>query len=441
MTTYSFPSLSRRDFLNRSAILAAALPLALATRGSLQGADAPSNRIRIGVMGTSRNSIGGDGRGTSLARQLAAQPGAEIAYICDVDQRNVEKAIESVSKHQAQAPRGVTDFRHILDDKSIDALVIAAPDHWHAPAAIAACAAGKHVYVEKPCSHNAQEAVWLVEAARKYDRVVQHGTQRRSWPGVREAIARLHDGIIGRVIAGHCWYFNDRPSIGRGKPAEVPEWLNWDLWQGPAPRVPFRDNVVHYNWHWFWNWGTSEVGNNGVHTLDVVRWGLSVDAPQRVTSGGGRYRYDDDQETPDTNIVTFDCGDSTITWEGRSWGKRAPWAPDNEIAFYGENGTLAIRGGSYTVYDPAGKEVSKGQGPGGDLQHLANFLEAIRGDAKLNAEIAEGAKSTLLSHLANIAYRTGNTLAYDNQQQRIIDDEQAMKLWARDYEHGWKPAF
>lgn len=434
-----FPSLSRRSLLGRAALLAGTLPLAM--KPSAWGASAPSNRIRIGAMGTSRNRLDGDGRGTHLAKQLASLPGAEIVYICDVDERNVGKAIKSVMEHQDHKPQGVTDFRRILDDESVDALVIATPDHWHAPAAIAACAAGKHVYVEKPCSHNPQEALWLVEAARKHRRVVQHGTQRRSWPGLQEAIAKLHDGVIGRVIAGRCWYFNERPSIGQGSATEVPPWLDWKQWQGPAPRTPYRDNVVHYNWHWFWDWGTGEVGNNGVHTVDVVRWGLGVDAPQRVTSGGGRYRYDDDQQTPDTNVVTFDCGDQSIVWEGRSWGGRPPAAPDRQIAFYGEQGTLTIQGAGYHIYDPSGKEIDKGRGNAGDVDHLSNFLESIRGDAKPNADIGEGAKSTMFCHLANIAYRTGHTIEYDAQQQQIAGDPQAMQLWQREYEKGWQPSF
>jgi predicted dehydrogenase len=440
MTHHLQSTLSRRAFLGGSVSLIGALPQARCS--ILYGADAPSHRVRIGVMGTSRNSIGDDGRGTGLAVQLAAMPGAEIVYVCDVDKRNVGKAIDSVSEHQPQKPKGVSDFRHILDDPSVDALLIAAPDHWHAPAAIAACAAGKHVYVEKPCSHNAQEALWLVAAARKYDRIVQHGTQRRSWPGIREAIEQLHEGIIGRVISGHGCYFNDRVSIGRSQATPVPDWLDWDQWQGPAPRESFRDNVVHYNWHWFWNWGTSEVGNNGVHTIDVLRWGLGVDAPHRVTSSGGRYRYDDDQETPDTNVVSFDCGDRVITWEGRSWGKRAPWSPEYEITFLGEDGMLAIHGGGYTVFDASGKPLSKAGGRGGDQDHLANFLNAIRGDAQLNAEIDEGVKSTLFCHLANIAFRTGGAIDYDGAQRRIRgDDAQATKLWGREYEEGWQPKF
>lgn len=433
------PQTSRRDFLRRSAFLAGSL--SAATVMPFFGAEAPSNRLRIGAMGTSRNQIGGDGRGTTLAKELAGLPGVEIAYICDVDERNIGKAIESVMKNQDQKPQGVTDFRRILDDKSVDALVIATPDHWHAPAAIAACAAGKHVYVEKPCSHNAQEAMWLVEAARKHNRVVQHGTQRRSWPAIREAIGKLHDGVIGRVLAGRCWYFNDRPSIGLGKKVTVPNWLDWNQWQGPAPRNTYQDNFVHYNWHWFWHWGTSEVGNNGVHTIDVVRWGLEVDAPKRITSGGGRYRYDDDQQTPDTNVVTFDCGDCTLTWEGRSWGRRAPWSPENEIAFYGEKGTLAIHGGRYQIFDPSGKEIDKGQGRAGNLDHLNNFVESIRDHAEPNANITEGAKSTMFCHLANIAYRTARTIDYDGKNQQIVDDSEARKLWGRDYEPGWKPIF
>ena len=434
-------SVSRRRFLRRSAAWAAgglAVPVLL----PVLGADAPSNRLRVGVMGTSRNSVGGDGRGTELAVNFAGLPGVEVAYVCDVDERNVPKAIESVMTRSkpARAPQGIGDFRRILEDRSVDALVIAAPDHWHAPAGILGCMTGKHVYVEKPCCYNPHEGELLVMAARKYQRRVQHGTQRRSWPALREAVQKLQAGEIGRVLFAKAWYYGPRPSIGKGKTAQVPAWLDYNLWQGPAPERPYRDNVVHYNWHWFWHWGTGELGNNGVHSLDVCRWGLGVEYPVRVTSSGGKYRYpEDDQETPDTSVVSFDFGGSTISWEQRSWADRTPLDSPHEILFYGEKGSLGIEGGSYTIFDLKGQEINKGAGHGGNRAHLENFVNAIRLSTPLNAEIEEGFKSALLCHLGNIAYRTGGSLQFDGQERKILNDRAAEKLWIREYRKEWQP--
>lgn len=192
----------------------------------------------------------------------------------------LQKRVASyLSDNHATKPQVVADFRRILDDKSVDVLVVAAPNHWHAPATILGCSAGKHVYVEKPCSHTAQEGEWAVQAARKNNRVVQMGSQRRSWPVVQEAIERIHKGDLGQVLYARCWYNNRRPAIGSGTQQTPPEWLNWDLWQGPSTRVDFKDNIVHYNWHWHWHWGNGELGNNGIHGIDVARWGLQVHFP------------------------------------------------------------------------------------------------------------------------------------------------------------------
>lgn len=430
--TLTLHMIPRRKFLRSTAGAVIAFPAILRSAS-------PNSKVVVAVMGVSRNSTGGDGRGTEVAVGFAGLPSVEVSALCDVDEMHLGKAIESVSRKSRKPPRGERDFRRLLEDKTIDAIAIATPDHWHAPAAILACAAGKHVYVEKPCSHNPREGELLVAAARKHQRAVQHGTQRRSWPGIREAIEKLREGTIGRVLSARAYYFNKRPTIGRGKTVPVPAGLDWPLWQGPAPEREFRDNFVHYHWHWFWHWGTGELGNNGVHTIDVCRWGLGVEQPGTVTSAGGKLRYDDDQETPDTNIATFDFGSSTITWECRSWAARVPSDPEHEVIFFGENGSLAIKGGGYTICDLAGKEVARGTGPGGNESHLQNFIDAIRGEAKLNAEIEEGHKSTQLCHLGNIAWRTGRTVHVDAKTGRVANDDDAMKLWRREYRGGWEP--
>ncbi len=428
-------TIDRRGFLGLAAGLA----------GSAALARSPNEKIVLGVMGTSRayGAPKNPGRGAGLAIGLAGLPGAEVAYVCDVDRKHLDAAAADVAAKQARPPKAVADFRKILDDKSVDALVIAAPDHWHAIAAILGCQAGKHVYVEKPCSHNAREGELLVAAARKHRRVVQHGTQRRSWKSHVEAVEALRQGAIGRVLYARCSYlFSDRPSIGRGKAVPPPEHLDWALWQGPAPDREYRDNAVHYNWHWFWHWGTAELGNNGVHTIDVARWGLGADTPVLVSSIGGRLRYDDDQETPDTSLATFQFSDGTfITWEQRSWGAKMPADPGHQIAFFGDRGALTISGGSYSITDRSGAEVAKGSSNGGDAVHLhlQNFLDAIRGTAKANAEIEEGHKSALLCHLGNISLRTGRTIRLDPKTRQIAGDPEAARLWGRDYRDGWEP--
>jgi predicted dehydrogenase len=435
------PNFTRRSFLKQSGYAGAGLAL-FSVLPAIRGAEVSSNRIRVGVMGTSRSSSGGDGRGTELAVDFASLPGVEVAYVCDVDERNVPKAVESVvtKARQVKPPLGVKDFRRILDDKSVDVLVIATPDHWHAPAAILGCSAGKHVYVEKPCSHNAHEGELLVAAASKHRRLVQHGTQRRSWPALKEAAEELRSGVIGRVLFAKCLYFGPRPSIGRGKVVAAPVWLDFELWQGPAPERPYRDNLVHYNWHWFWHWGTGELGNNAVHFLDVCRWMLALDYPLSVTSSGGKYRFpDDDQETPDTNIVSFDYGSTTVTWEQRSWAPRTDQDSKADILFYGENGILTIAGNGYTIHDLKGNKLQERSANGGNRAHLQNLIGGIRNGTRLNAVIEDGAKSALLCHLGNIAWRTGHTIHADAKTGRIVSDRAAQALWRRDYRKGWEP--
>jgi predicted dehydrogenase len=423
-------SIHRRQFIQKGAVAAAAWGV-LASAERPLWADSPNDKPAIGIMGL-------NGRGTELAGAFLSA-GAHVAYLCDVDNRAIDKASEVVAKVQSARPEGVKDFRRILDDSKVDALVVAAPDHWHGPATILACTAGKHVYVEKPACHNPQEGEMMIAAARKYNRVVQVGTQRRSMPAIMEAVKVLRSGELGRVLFARGWYNNSRPSIGRGKPASPPSWLDFDLWQGPAPERPYRDNLVHYNWHWFWHWGTGELGNNGIHALDVCRWGLGVDYPLRVSANGGKYFYDDDQETPDTHVVTFDFGDKGITWEGRNWHRRGFEGTMFGMEFYTEQATLVIDGGGYQVLDAKGKQTA-GESGGESLQpHLMNFLACLRSGERPHADIEEGHKSTLLCHLGNIAYRTGHTLQLDPSGGHILNDPDAEKLWGREYRSGWEP--
>jgi predicted dehydrogenase len=438
---------TRRKFLLESAaICAAGAGLTSLSRayGDAVGTTSPSQRVRVGIIGASRYATGGPGRGTHLATTLAKLPGVEVAYICDVDESHVAYAtaeVTKVLKDGTNPPRGVSDLRRVLDDKSVDAVAIATPDHWHAPAAILACAAGKHVYVEKPCCHNPHEGEMLVAAAKKHNRFVQHGTQRRTWPAMREATERLRAGEIGRVIQAKTFYFSGRGTIGNGKAVPVPQGLDWPLWQGPAPQRAFHDNYLHYTWHWFWHWGTGELGNNGVHFIDQARWGLGVDYPTRVTFAGGKYRFPgDDQETPDTGLASFEFGDKLLTWEFRSWGNRAPSDPDCDVMFIGEKGSLVCRGGAYTIHDPKGVKIDQGAGESSDSTHLDNFIKTIRGDGTLHAPIDEGFKSALLCNLGNISFRTGRAVQLDPGTHQITGDPQAAALWRREYQPGWEPA-
>ena len=423
----------RRQVLRGGVILgAAALAPRLWTRAAY-AADA-GDKVVVGVMGMSR--------GMSVAGGFAALPGAQVKYVCDVDEARAAQGAAAVAKSGKTSPQTVKDFRRILDDPEVQALVVAAPNHWHAPAAILALLAGKHVYVEKPCSHNPREGELLVEAAGKTGKVVQHGTQRRSYPKLIEGIARVRSGEFGPVRFCRSWYTNSRKSIGKGKEAMPPAGLDYSLWQGPAPDRPYRDNVVHYNWHWFWHWGNGELGNNGVHGLDLCRWGLGVDYPKKVTSSGGRYCFQDDQETPDTHVVNFDFGDKLITWEGRSCLPSAIDGSGFGVAFYGEKATMLTTGGNgYRILDHKGKELEKVEDKAGDAPHFQNFIDAVKGSAKASADASEAHKSTLLCHLGNMAHRLERTLHLElkGDAAAVADKEVNALYWSREYRKGWEP--
>ena len=303
---------------------------------------------------------------------------------CDVRQARKGRRED----RRAKPPRIEKDFRRLLDDKSIDAVAIATPDHWHALMTVMACQAGKDVYVEKPASHNVVEGRRMVEAARKYDRVVQLGTQRRSTPHVREAIDHVRSGALGKVAMARAWSHQKRENIGHGQPGTGPAGIDYAMWQGPAPDRPFYANRLHYKWHWFWHWGTGELGNNGIHGVDVARWGLGVDAPLAVSSGGGKYVFDDDQETPDTQITTWEFPNACLVWEHRIWSNHPTEGSLFGIAFLGEKGTLII--------DDKGWRVEEGDGAqgkpdaNGQARHVQNFLDCVKSREKPNADIEIG---------------------------------------------------
>jgi predicted dehydrogenase len=440
---------SRRDFIKKSV----GISIAAATGSLLNESSALSySRIRGANDRVHISVIGVNSRGDALAQTFAGQEGFDVLHICDVDSRAISKCIERLKDHQQINVEGFGDFRKSLESKDIDAVVIATPDHWHAPAALLAVQAGKHVYVEKPCSHNPAEGEILVKAAAKYGKIMQMGSQRRSYPNVINAVEELRNGIIGRAYFAKGWYTNNRGPIGIGKEIPVPEWLNWELWQGPAPRKLYKDNIVHYNWHWFWNWGTGEALNNGTHMVDLMRWGLGVNYPVRVSSNGGRYHYKDDWETPDTQVISIDFDEgATMTWEGRSCNGQRILGTYAGAIFYGENGSMFIDGNSYTVWDLKEniiKEIKdtteinplnlSNPSANLDVYHIRNFYDAVAKGAKPNAEIETGHKSTLLVQLGNIAQRVGHSLNIDKNTGHIIDDKEAKGLWSRTYEKGWE---
>ncbi|SRR5699024_5475469 len=443
---------SRRDFIRKATLGAAAISVG----GVLPAFSAKSykrilgsnERFHIAVMGV-------NARGKALANNFAMQPNSVVSYICDVDSRAIESCMKTVKQRQEETAKGEKDFRKALEDSKVDALVVAAPDHWHAPAAILASQAGKHVYLEKPCSHNPREGELLIETVNKHKNVIQMGNQRRSWPNVVAAIKELHDGAIGKPYFARTWYTNNRPSIGIGKEVQVPSWLDFDLWQGPAPRKAYKDNFLHYNWHWFWHWGTGEALNNGTHFVDIARWGLQVDYPTKVASAGGRYVYQDDWETPDTQIISMEFEDkASITWEGRSCNGMKTEGSTVGVIFYGEKGSLQIDGGNaYKIYDLKSnvvKEVKNdvkvdatsltNPSQALDAIHIQNFFDAIKNGTALNSDIVGGHKSTLLVQLGNIAQRAGTSLDIDPKNGRIVNNKKAMKdYWSREYEKGWEP--
>jgi predicted dehydrogenase len=435
----------RRQFIRTTA--AAGLGLAALPVWVRAGASSPSNRVRVAVVGTNN-------RGLDHIEALSGIENAEIAYVCDVEDGALAKGVNLAASFPGPQPKALKDFRRALDDSSLDAITIAVPDHWHAPMAIMAMAAGKHVYVEKPCCQNPHEGELLLKAISRYNRLVQMGNQRRSFPTMQVAIREIQGGVIGKAYYAKAWYENNRASIGHGTEVPVPASLDYELWQGPAPRRPYRSNVIPYNWHWFWHWGTGEALNNGTHEVDVCRWALGVDWPTKVTSTGGRFRFKDDWQTPDTQVIGWDyAGEKSISWEGRSCNPFPTEGLSRGAVIYGTEGTALLENNNYTVYDIKNRKVKEMVEPAEasgtnthsangirlDRMHVRNFIDAVQGGVPLNSPISEGYKSVGMLLLGNISQRVGRSLDCDASDGHIMNDAEAMKLWRRDYEPGWEP--
>lgn len=433
---------TRRKFLRNASLAGAGLTAGLPLySNNIVGAN---DRVNVAVFGT-------NSRGAQLTRTFVKAKNCVVAGIGDVDIRAVQKAQQIVVDADKKKPAGNQDFRRFLDDRDIDAVVIATPDHWHAPMAIMALEAGKHVYLEKPCSHNPHEGEMLIAKQKKAGKLVQMGNQTRSSVSLNRVVKEIKDGLIGNAYAGKAWYANSRGPIGNGQQAEVPEWLDWELWQGPAPRQAYTDNMVHYNWHWFFKYGTGELLNNGTHEIDMCRWALGVDYPTQVTSHGGRYHYDDDWEWYDTQLAGFEyAGNKSIHWDGRSCNGIPIWDRGRGSIIYGTEGSVLMDRQGYWVYDLRGKEIRKEMesgksvsmdlAGGGNLddRHIANFIRGINSGAQLNAPIEDASVSVTTCHLGNMAQRTGMALNVDPDTGKPAEAA-AMKLWSRDYEPGWEP--
>ncbi|TAL43119.1 MAG: Gfo/Idh/MocA family oxidoreductase [Chitinophagaceae bacterium] len=436
--------MKRREFIRDTSLAAAGITI---LNFPVFGKNAPGNKVILAVMGV-------NSRGAYLAENFATLANVEIAYLCDVEEKAIANGLKPF-ENAARKPTIVKDIRKLVQQKDFDALLIAAPDHWHAPATILGVTHGKHVYVEKPCGHNPYEGELLVQAMHKYPKqLIQMGNQRRSMPDLINAVKEVREGIIGNAYFAKAWYANNRKSIGIGKKVPVPSTLDFELWQGPAPRRDYKDNLVHYNWHWFWHWGTAETCNNATHEVDCCRWFLGVDYPTEVTSSGGRYAFKDDWETPDTQVASFEFANGkAITWEGRSCNNFPIEGSGRGFIIYGDKGTLVNDGNAdYKIFDDKNKLVKEVKSDvkadptnpvsasgNLDLYHFDNFVKAIRGETQINSPVNEGHKSVLLCHLANIAQRTGRTLHCDPKNGHILNDDVAMKLWRREYEKGWEP--
>ncbi len=438
--------LSRRRFVGTFAAGAAGLAVGSSAKSYAQILGA-NERVNFAVIGLNGRA------GAHLSSLHANHKDARIVQVCDVDSTILERFAGKTTKLMGDAPRSEKDFRKVLASKDVDVITIATPDHWHAPMAILGLEAGKHVYVEKPCSHNPQEGEWLVAAQKKYGKVCQMGSQQRSSPHTIEIVGKIHDGLIGRAYWAETWYANRRKPIGIGKVIPVPATLDWDLWQGPAPRQAYKDNVHPYNWHWFKVWGTGETLNNGTHEVDIARWALGAEMPSSVTASGGRYAAKDDWEFYDTLDTTFNYPEQMITWKGDCCNGKKTFNRDRGVAVHGTKGTVIIDRDGYEVYDIADKKLDEFHVPGHNQTastdtvgadsmtdaHFANMIDAIRTGAKLRQPVAQGNVAVTMLQLSNIAYFTGRKLNLDPATGKVLGDKEAEAMTRRTYEKGWEP--
>jgi predicted dehydrogenase len=422
---------TRRWFLGAAA---AAAPAIRAT--------AASDKVNLAIMGVR-------GRGRALAGVFSKLPDVHISTFCEVDPRVLKPALAVLEQAGRPAPKIEPDLRRVLDDKSVDAIVVAAPDHWHGPATIFACQAGKDVYVEKPASHNLREGRLMVDAARRHKRIVQVGVQGRSRPHVIEAIEYVRSGRIGKVLAAKAWDVQLRDNIGHQADAPIPPGVDYEAWTGPARLLPFNENRFHYKWHWNWNYGTGDIGNDGIHQIDMARWALDVGAPLGAAGSAAKLFFDDDQQTPDTANITFRYPDNkTLIFEMRIWAPYGMEGVDNGVAVYGSDAMVHIgrwnRAAGWRVFDAKGKmaeqhdeKSSEGGGEGRGDGHARDFIDCIRSRKAPRADIAVGHASTVHVHLANIVARTGRHVRFDPQSESIAGDAEASRLLRREYRQHW----
>ncbi len=426
----------RREFLKQSGRgVAGAAAFAWSNSARANGAN---NRIVVGL-------IGCGGMGSNHLKLLVNQKEVQLAYVCDPDAGRVAAAAKTVESGTGKAPQVVKDLRQVLDEKAVDAVWITTPDHWHAPAAILACEAGKHVYVEKPCSHNIREGRLMLAAARKHNRVMQVGMQSRSTAHVQHAMQLLRAGAIGEVLVAKAWNSQLREHIGHAQPSSPPANFDYDLWVGPAPMVPFQANRHHYTWHWWYDFGTGDMGNDGVHDIDIARWGLGVEThPTTVTGLGGKYFFDDDQQFPDTQYVVFEYPGNgkvgqkkQLIYEHRIWSPYRQEGHENGNAFYGTKGMLVLgKGGGWQLFGPKNKPGQTMSGKPDVPAHQRSFLECIRNGQRPNGDIELGHLSAMLCHLGNIATRVGRILHFDPKTEQMVNDSQANALVRRSYREG-----
>jgi len=416
--------------MNRRYFFAAAAASVVATRLRAAAAD----KVNIGMIG-----VGGRGRG--LLGVYTSLPDVNVTHLCDADQASLERADQVIVKSGRPKPKTTNDMRRLFEDKEVDAVVVATPDHWHAPATILACDAGKDVYVEKPASHNIREGRLMVDAARRNGRIVQVGTQSRSRPSTIKAMEIVKSGKIGKVVMAKAWDVQLRDDIGHKENSPVPDGVDYETWLGPAPWIPFNENRFHYKWHWHWHFGTGDAGNDGAHQLDMARWALGVDYPKTAKGSGGKFFFQDDQQTPDTMNITFDYGGKALIWEMRIWNPYGMDGQENGVAVYGSDATIQIgrwnRKWGYKLFDNDGKLVEHNDANDEADDHMRNFVSCIKTRKLSNADISIGHLSALHCHLANIVVRTGRNVGFDQESEQVINDDEANLYVKRRYRTHW----